>query len=130
AVALIGARRFADDPFVGGHVAGHTVAVSGERPAPVDAGLPGVLSDATRAVDDVQLALVAALVRCDQAPHHLGSWHALAQQLQTISPVVRVNEGLGRKRADAAFGVRAQGAGGEEARRDGDAERADRKSTR
>src|SRR5207302_7419305 len=109
---------------------GHGVAVSGERPAPVDAALPGVLADATRAVDDVQLALVAALVRCDQAPHHLGSGHALAQQLQTLSSVVRVDEGLGRERADAAFGVRTQGAGGEEARRDGDAERAARRIAR
>ncbi len=48
------------------------------------------------------------------------------KELQALPSVVRVDEGLGRERADAAFGVRAQGACGEEARRDGDAKRAAR----
>ena len=77
-----------------------------------------MLADAAGGVDHVELALVAALVGRGEALHHLGRGNAFAQQRQSLSAVMRVDERLGRERADAAFRVRAQRACGEETRRD------------
>ena len=107
-------------------VLGTKYTVSRDRAAPVDAAFPGVLGDAAGGVDDVELALLAPFVGGDEAPHHGLGRQAFAQQLQSLGAVMRIDERLGRERADPALGVRAQGADGEEARRDRDPERAAR----
>src|SRR6266850_1306149 len=127
---LIGARRFADHPFVRQHVAGHRVAVARDGAAPLDAARAGVLPDAAIGIDDVELALLAAFIRRGQALDDLCSWDAGAQELEALAAIVRVDQRLGRERADAALRMRAERAGGEEARRDGDAERAARRIAR
>jgi len=81
-----------------------------------------VLPDAAIGIDDVELALLAAFIRRGQALDDLCSRDAGAQQLEALAAIVRVHERLGRERADAALRMRAERAGGEEARRDGDAE--------
>jgi hypothetical protein len=72
-----------------------------------------VLTDAPGSVDDVELALLAAFVGRDEAAHHRLRGQAFTQQPQSLGAIVRIDERLGRERADAAFGVRAEGADGE-----------------
>src|SRR5687767_1309379 len=74
---LVDARRFAHYLRPGEHVAGHRVATPGDGAAPVDALLAGVLADAPARVHHMHLALLAAVVGGDQAPHHLGGRQAL-----------------------------------------------------
>jgi len=101
-----------------------------DRAAPVDAACPGVMADAPFGVDHVQLAMGAAFVRRSKAPHDLIGGNPFAQQREALRAVVRIHEGLGRERADAALGVGAQGADREEAGRDADAEGARSRITR
>src|SRR3954447_24199903 len=92
---FVGARRFADYPLVREHVAGDRIAVAGDRAAPFDALRAGVLPDASGHVDDVELAVVATMVRGRHPFHHLARRHARAQQLEATRSVVRVDERLG-----------------------------------
>src|SRR4051812_5050649 len=122
----VGARRFADHPLVREHVAGDRIAVAGDRAAPFDALRAGVLPDASGRVDDVELAVVPTIVRGRRPFHRLGRRQARAQQLEATRSVVRVDERLGRERADAALGMRTERARREEPRGDRDSEGAAR----
>jgi hypothetical protein len=116
--------------LIGEHVAGDREPFSRDSAAPVDAVPAGVLADAARGVDDVKLALLAALVGCDEALCYFGRREAGAQQLKALLAVVRIDERLGRKRPHAARGMGTERADGKEARRDGNAERAARRVAR
>jgi len=85
-----------------------------------------VLTDAALYIDDVELALLASFIRGRQTLDHLRRRDACAQQLQTLACIVGIDQRLRRERAHAALRARAQRAGGEEARRDRDPERAAR----
>src|SRR4051794_34980638 len=76
-----GARGLADHALVRQHVAGDRIAITGEHAAPIDALGAGVLPDAAGGVNQVELAMVAAVVGGRHAFHHLGRAHAGAQQL-------------------------------------------------
>src|SRR6185503_6140801 len=124
--AFEGFRGLADHALVGEHVAGHGITLARKRAAPVDALPAGVLADAAGGIDHMELALLAAFVGRGQAPDDFRRGNAVSQQLEALRPVVRVHQGLGRERADAALRVRAERADGEEARRDRHAEGAAR----
>ena len=62
-----GAGRLLDHLLVGKHVAGDRKAFAGDRAGPVDALRAGVLSNAPRGIDDVELPMLAALVRAQSA---------------------------------------------------------------
>src|SRR5437660_8038266 len=127
---LIRSRGFPQHPFVRQHVARDRIAIAGERAAPVDAGRARVLAHAALDVDDVELALLASFIRGGQALDHFGRRDSRAQELEALGSVVRIDQRLGRERTDAASCMRAQRASCEEARRDGDAERAARRIAR
>jgi hypothetical protein len=123
---LKSARRLPHHAIVGEHVARDRKALAGNGSAPVDALPAGVLADAAGAVDHMHLALLAAFVGRDEALHHLGRRHAVAQHGEALRSVVRIHQRLRREGADATLGVRAERADREEARCDPDAERAGR----
>ena len=106
----------------GEHVAGERVAASGAMAAPVDARAARVRGDASGVVDHVQLPVVAARVRGGQRAHDVRGIVAARHGLERGRRVERIDERLGRERADAACRVRAQRADGKEPARDGDAE--------
>src|SRR6267142_3642804 len=118
--SLIRACGLADDALIGEHISGDGIPVTRQRAAPLDAGGSGVLADMALGVDDVQLAVLASVIRGGQAHDNFRRCDARAQQFQTLACVVRINQRLRRERAHAASRVRAQRAGGEKARRDGD----------
>src|SRR5574341_1295510 len=120
---LVGARGLLDHLFAGEHVARDRKTVAGARPAPIDAFRAGVLADAALGIDDVQLAMVAALVGRGQVLDQLRRGHARAQQVEPVPAVEGIDQRLRRERAHAALGVRAERADGKKARRDRDPER-------
>ena len=70
--------------------------------------------------------MLAAFVRTRQALDDFRRRYAGAQELESPLSVMGIDQRLRGQRADAARGVRAERADGEEPRRDGDAEGAAR----
>ena len=90
--------------------------------APLDAALAGEGDGLALCRQDVQLALGTARVGVGQGAGDVERRPALGEQVQGGRPVERIEQRLARDRADAAPGVRAQGADGEKAAGDRDAE--------
>ena len=90
--------------------------------APLDAALAGVGGRRAACAEQVQLALGAARVGVGQGAGDVGRRPALGEQVEAGRPVERIEQRLARDRADAAPGVRAQGADREKAAGDRDAE--------
>src|SRR5690606_15264439 len=100
------------------HVARDREPVAGNGAAPADAGGAGVRGGAPGGIDDVQLPMRAAFVFGDEPRDDLRGRHPFGEKRETLSSPERIDERLGRERADPARRVRAERADGEELRRD------------
>ncbi len=89
---------------------------AGEAAGPVVAARAGEARAPPLAVDDPELALVAAVVRLRQARDGLLRGEPVAQQREPVGPVARVRVRLRRDRADVRLGPRHDRADGEELR--------------
>src|SRR5208282_574972 len=121
-IRLIGRGRVVHHPLARQHVAGDRVARACARPAPADAIPPAMLGDAAAAVDQVELAMLAALVGADEAAHDLLGLDLGREELEAVRSEQRIDEGLRGKRPNPAPRMGAERADGEEAGGDGDTE--------
>src|SRR5581483_6238695 len=124
AMTLESARGGLEHLRTGQHVAGDRPFGAAAMAAPLDARATGMRGADALRMHEMHLTMIAALVGAHQALDHGMRCHALCEQVQRCRTVVRVDERLGGDGTDATAYVRAQRAHGEEAARDGDAERA------
>src|SRR5581483_67363 len=92
--------------------------VAAPRPVagPLVASAAGVGRSPSVAVDDADLAFVAAVIRADETAHGLLGVGAFAQQCEAFRAVAWVRVRLGRDGADVRLGPRNDGADGQELR--------------
>jgi hypothetical protein len=123
ACALVGARGLVEHGRPREHIAGDRESVVRTMAAPVDAQRAGVAGAAAALIDQVELAMLAAFVAGDQACDGIGRGNAPLEQVESGRTVTGIDQRLRRQRADAAACVRTQGADGEKAAGNGNAER-------